>query len=314
MAEKLASRFGFYQGLIEVAATHPDVVVVDADLAKTTGSYAFEKAYPDRFIDVGIAEQNMIGFSAGLARSGLVPFCGSMAVFSAGRGFELIRNAVAYSSINVKIIGSHGGITAAGDGGSHQCIEDIAIMRALPNMVVLSPCDSEQARKLAHLMYGYKGPMYLRTSREPVEAVTTQYDEILIGKAQKLRSGKDVCIIATGMMTPLAVQVAKELAAEGVESTLLNIHTIKPLDEEEILKESMACQGRVLVCEEANDMGGLTDAVARVLVGKPVQFDFVSVHDRFGQSGATEELLHAYGITSDHIAEKAKALVQKGCL
>ena len=297
MAEKLASRFGFYQGLIEVAATHPDVVVVDADLAKTTGSYAFEKAYPDRFIDVGIAEQNMIGFSAGLARSGLVPFCGSMAVFSAGRGFELIRNAVAYSSINVKIIGSHGGITAAGDGGSHQCIEDIAIMRALPNMVVLSPCDSEQARKLAHLMYGYKGPMYLRTSREPVEAVTTQYDEILIGKAQKLRSGKDVCIIATGMMTPLAVQAAKELAAEGVESTLLNI-----------------CQGRVLVCEEANDMGGLTDAVARVLVGKPVQFDFVSVHDRFGQSGATEELLHAYGITSDHIAEKAKALVQKGCL
>ncbi len=187
-------------------------------------------------------------------------------------------------------------------------------MRALPNMVVLSPCDSEQARKLAHLMYGYKGPMYLRTSREPVEAVTTQYDEILIGKAQKLRSGKDVCIIATGMMTPLAVQAAKELAAEGVESTLLNIHTIKPLDEEEILKESMACQGRVLVCEEANDMGGLTDAVARVLVGKPVQFDFVSVHDRFGQSGATEELLHAYGITSDHIAEKAKALVQKGCL
>lgn len=312
MAEKLASRFGFYQGLVELASEHKDLMVLDADLAKTTGSFAFEKAYPDQFVDVGIAEQNMVGFAAGLARVGFVPFCGSMAVFAAGRGFELIRNAVAYSSINMKIVGSHGGITAAGDGGSHQCIEDIAIMRALPNMVVLSPCDSEQAKKLAKLMYATKGPMYVRTSREPVEAVTTTDDDIVLGKAQKLRSGEDLCIISTGMMTVLAAQAVEILAKRGIHAALLNIHTIKPLDEYGIRDEVAKCGGKVLVCEEANDVGGLGDAVARALVEQPTNFGFVSVHDRFGQSGATGELLEAYGITTSNIVAKAMDVVRRG--
>lgn len=311
MSEKKASRFGFYQGLVKVAEEHPEVLALDADLAKTTGSDAFRKVFPERYIDCGIAEQNMIGIAAGLARVGYVPYCSSMAVFSAGRAFEIIRNGVAYSSINVKIVGSHGGITAAGDGGTHQAIEDIAIMRSLPNMVVLSPCDSEQAEKLARLMYEHKGPAYIRTSREPVESVTGPEDEIVLGKAQKLRDGKDVCIIATGMMTVLASKACEALSSEGIEASLVNIHTIKPLDAEGILKEVRASGKKVVVCEEANVIGGLTEAVARVLVEEDgVKFRAVGVEDIFGQSGATAELLNAYGITSENIAAKAAELVK----
>ena len=312
MSEKKASRFGFYQGLIELAKDHDDLLVVDSDLAKTTGSDSFKKACPEKFIDCGIAEQNMVGISAGLARVGYVPFCSSMAVFSAGRAFEIIRNGVAYSSINVKIVGSHSGITAAGDGGTHQAIEDIAIMRALPNMVVLSPCDSEQAEKLAKLMYEHKGPAYIRTCREPVESVTGKDDEIVLGKAQKLKDGSDVCIVATGMMTILAMEAAKALQSEGIEASLLNIHTIKPLDVEAIKSEVKKCGGKVVVCEEANMYGGLCEAVASSLVEEDgIKFASVAVMDKFGQSGATAELLDAYGITSKNIANKAR-LIAKG--
>lgn len=311
MSEKKASRFGFYQGLIELAKKHPEVIALDADLAKTTGSDPFRTAFPDRFIDCGISEQNMVGIAAGLARVGYVPFCSSMAVFSAGRAFEIIRNGVAYSSINVKIIGSHGGITAAGDGGTHQAIEDIAIMRALPNMVVLSPCDSDQAEKMAELMYKHNGPVYLRTSREPVVSVTGKDDEIELGKAQKLRDGKDVCIVATGMMTILAMEAANTLSEEGIEASVINIHTIKPLDGDAILAEVRKCGGKIIVTEEANVIGGLTEAVARVLVEENgIKFSAVGVEDIFGQSGATGELLEAYGITSANIAAKARAAVK----
>ena len=312
MSDKRATREGFYAGLAELGKERPDIIAVDADLPKTTGSHAFCTAFPDRYVNVGIAEQNLVGMSAGLARVGFVPFCSSMAVFAVGRAFEIIRNAVAYSRVNVKIVGSHGGITAAGDGGSHQAVEDIAAMRGIPGMVILSPCDYNQAFKMARVMCEHDGPMYIRTSREPVENVTTMDDEVLPGKAQKLIDGGDLLIIATGMMTVLAVQAAGLLAAENIWPQVMNIHTIKPLDDAAILHEARRCGGRVLVCEEANMLGGLGEAVARVLVEEDgIRFSQVAVEDRFGQSGLTAELLEAYGITRENIAGKAKALIDR---
>lgn len=312
MEIKQASRFGFFQGLIKAAQKNERVLVLDADLPKTTGSYDFGKVMPEKLLNVGIAEQNMVGMAAGLSKTGLIPFCCSMAVFSAGRAFEIIRNGVAYSSLNVKIVGSHGGITAAGDGGTHQCIEDIAIMRSLPNMVVLSPCDSNQAAAMAQLMVDYKGPMYIRTSREPTINLTSEDDIPVLGKAQKLVDGKDLCIIATGMMTVLAKEAIESLGKEGFSISLLNIHTIKPFDSETVREEVAKCSSKVLVCEEANVIGGLGDAVARALVTQDVKaFDEIGINDRFGQTGKTSVLLDAYGITSTNIAAKARELINR---
>ncbi|MGN1163804.1 MAG: transketolase family protein [Candidatus Ornithospirochaeta sp.] len=312
MADKAATRFGFYQGLVSLAKEKKDVYALDADLAKTTGSEAFRKAFPERYIDVGIAEQNMIGVAAGLSRIGLVPFCSSMAVFSAGRAYEIIRNGVAYSSLNVKIIGSHGGITASGDGGTHQAVEDIAAMRSIPGMVVLQPCDSNQAEKMAKVMYSHKGPVYLRTSREPVENITGPGDEVVLGKVQVLKEGRDLCIIATGMMTVLAHRVLPVLEEKGIDASLVNVHTLKPLDKEGVIRETRKCGGRTLVLEEANVIGGLTESVAAALVEEnSIKFSHIAVEDRFGQSGKTKELLEEYGITEENIVRKAIELMER---
>lgn len=309
MANKEATRFGFYKGLVELAKEHSNIYALDADLAKTTGSVAFQKAFPERYIDVGIAEQNMVGISAGLSKVGIVPFCSSMAVFAVGRAFEIIRNGVAYSRLNVKIVGSHGGITAAGDGGSHQCVEDVGVMRSLPNMVVLQPCDSNQARLIAKMAYEHDGPVYIRTSREPVENITSQADSIEFGKIQTLAQGKDLCIVASGMMTCLAKQALDILKANGVSASLVNVHTIKPFDKEGIVSAVRKCGGKVLVCEESNMVCGLTEAVAGSLVEEDgIKISHVAIEDRFGQSGATAELLEAYGITKENIADKAMEL------
>lgn len=309
MANKEATRFGFYEGLVELAKEHSNIYALDADLAKTTGSVAFQKAFPERYIDVGIAEQNMVGISAGLSKVGIVPFCSSMAVFAVGRAFEIIRNGVAYSRLNVKIVGSHGGITAAGDGGSHQCVEDVGVMRSLPNMVVLQPCDSNQARLIAKMAYEHDGPVYIRTSREPVENITSQADSIEFGKIQTLAQGKDLCIVASGMMTCLAKQALDILKANGVSASLVNVHTIKPFDKEGIVSAVRKCGGKVLVCEESNVVCGLTEAVASSLVEENgIKISHVAIEDRFGQSGATAELLEAYGITKENIADKAMEL------
>lgn len=309
MANKEATRFGFYEGLVELAKEHSNIYALDADLAKTTGSVAFQKAFPERYIDVGIAEQNMVGISAGLSKVGIVPFCSSMAVFAVGRAFEIIRNGVAYSRLNVKIVGSHGGITAAGDGGSHQCVEDVGVMRSLPNMVVLQPCDSNQARLIAKMAYEHDGPVYIRTSREPVENITSQADSIEFGKIQTLAQGKDLCIVASGMMTCLAKQALEILGEKGVSASLVNVHTIKPFDKDGIVSAVRKCGGKVLVCEESNVVCGLTEAVASSLVEEDgIRISHVAIEDRFGQSGATAELLEAYGITKENIAEKAMAL------
>lgn len=309
MANKEATRFGFYEGLVELAKEHSNIYALDADLAKTTGSVAFQKAFPERYIDVGIAEQNMVGISAGLSKVGIVPFCSSMAVFAVGRAFEIIRNGVAYSRLNVKIVGSHGGITAAGDGGSHQCVEDVGVMRSLPNMVVLQPCDSNQARLIARMAYEHNGPVYIRTSREPMENITSQTDSIELGKIQTLVEGKDLCIVASGMMTCLAKQALDILKDNGVSASLVNVHTIKPFDTDGIVSAVKKCGGKVLVCEESNVVCGLTEAVASSLVEENgIKISHVAIEDRFGQSGATAELLEAYGITKENIAKKAMEL------
>ena len=299
----------FYEGLVELAKEHSNIYALDADLAKTTGSVAFQKAFPERYIDVGIAEQNMVGISAGLSKVGIVPFCSSMAVFAVGRAFEIIRNGVAYSRLNVKIVGSHGGITAAGDGGSHQCVEDVGVMRSLPNMVVLQPCDSNQARLIARMAYEHNGPVYIRTSREPMENITSQTDSIELGKIQTLVEGKDLCIVASGMMTCLAKQALDILKENGVGASLVNVHTIKPFDTDGIVSAVKKCGGKVLVCEESNVVCGLTEAVASSLVEENgIKISHVAIEDRFGQSGATAELLEAYGITKENIAKKAMEL------
>lgn len=309
MANKEATRFGFYEGLVELAKEHSNIYALDADLAKTTGSVAFQKAFPERYIDVGIAEQNMVGISAGLSKVGIVPFCSSMAVFAVGRAFEIIRNGVAYSRLNVKIVGSHGGITAAGDGGSHQCVEDVGVMRSLPNIVVLQPCDSNQARLIARMAYEHNGPVYIRTSREPMENITSQTDSIELGKIQTLVEGKDLCIVASGMMTCLAKQALDILKDNGVSASLVNVHTIKPFDKDGIVSAVKKCGGKVLVCEESNVVCGLTEAVASSLVEENgIKISHVAIEDRFGQSGATAELLEAYGITKENIAKKAMEL------
>ncbi|MGI5174302.1 transketolase family protein [Treponema sp. OMZ 840] len=310
MNEKKATRQGYGDGLVELGKKYSDVIVLDADLGNATGTLTFRNAFPERYIEAGIAEQNLIGMAAGFSKVGYVPFASSFAMFTAGRAFEIIRNAVAYSKANVKIIGSHSGITPAGDGGTHQCIEDIALMRAIPEMTVLSPCDYNQTKLLVEAAYHFQGPVYMRTSREPMPIVTAADAAVKIGKAQKLRDGNDICIVATGIMTPMAVEAAEKLEKDGIHATVLNIHTIKPLDTDAIFDSVAACDGRVLICEEANQYGGLGEAVAYKLFGKTdVKMAHVAVNDRFGQSGLTAELLDDYGITVCNILNHAKSLL-----
>lgn len=308
---KKATRQGYGEELIELCKKHSEVISVDADLANANGTLKLHTECPDQFVEVGIAEQNLIGVAAGLARVGFVPFANSFAIFTAGRAYEIIRNSVCYSNINVKVVGSHCGITPAGDGGTHQCIEDIAAMRALPNMTVLQPCDYNQAKLLTDLMYEHKGPCYMRTSREPMPLVTSLDDKIEIGKAQIIKEGKDLCIVATGVFTPLSMPAIEKLEAEGYSVELINIHTIKPLDVDTIKAEVKKCGGKVLVCEEANMYGGLGEAICYAFVGEAgIKFGHVAVNDRFGQSGLSAELLEEYGITSDNVYNHAKELLK----
>ena len=308
--QRLATRAGYGEALCKLGKEHKNLVVLDADLGHATGSLKFQQCYPNRYIEAGIAEQNLIGMAVGLSKVGYVPFASSFAVFAAGRGFEIIRNAVAYAKANVKIVGSHSGITPAGDGGTHQCIEDIALMRSLPGMVVLSPCDYNQVQLLTKAAYEYQGPVYMRTSREPMPLITTLDDSVEIGKAQLLREGGDLCIISTGIMTPLSIEASRILAGKNIQASILNIHTIKPLDIASISEIVPKCHGRFLVCEEANRCGGLGEAIVYGLSGKiPFKMRHVCIEDRFGQSGLTKELLEEYGITSENIVKTAIELI-----
>ena len=311
MAEvkKIATRDSYGNTLKELAAEgHDDLVVLDADLAAATKTGMFRKAYPDRHFDCGIAEGNMMGVAAGLATMGYVPFVSSFAMFAAGRAFEQIRNSIAYPRLNVKIGATHGGISVGEDGASHQCCEDFALMRSLPGMTVICPADDVEARAAVRAAYAMQGPVYLRFGRL---AVPVFHDEATyhfeLGKGEQITEGNDIAIIATGLMVNEARLAAEQLAAEGIHARVINIHTIKPLDEEIVLKAAKEC-GKVITAEEHSVIGGLGDAVADVLMGKVnCKFHKIGVNDRFGQSGKAAEVLREYGLTADQIAETVKA-------
>ena len=314
MAEmvKKATRESFGEAVTELAAEYPDVVVLDADLAAATKTGIFKKKYPERFFDCGIAECNMIGVAAGLATCGKIPFAASFAMFSAGRAFEQVRNSVGYPKLNVKVVGSHAGISVGEDGATHQCCEDIALMRTIPGMVILNPSDHYEMKAAVRAAIEHKGPCYIRLGRLAVESINNNDDyHFELGKGILLREGTDITIVATGLMVAEAVKAAKALEAEGISAEVINIHTIKPLDEEIILNSAKKT-GRVVTVEEHNIIGGLGEAVAAVLSEKcPTTVTRIGVNDVFGHSGPAVDLLKEFGLSAEHIAEVVREKLGK---
>lgn len=290
------------------------VVVLDADLAKATSSAKFAAVCPERFFDVGIAEQNMMGIAAGMAISGFKPFVSSFALFAAGRAYEQIRNAICYSKAPVKIVATHAGLSPNADGGSHEAIEDLALMRVLPGMTVLSPCDYHQALDMITQMKDMEGPAYIRLTRHPVPDITAEHIHTEIGKITTMREGRDICIAATGVMVERALKAAEVLKEQGIDAAVLNVHTIKPLDKETICRYAAAC-GRVLTVEEHSIIGGLGSAICGAIceadTGRPgtapagCRVQPIGIRDCFGQSGDLEELMDAYGLSADNIVRTA---------
>ena len=312
MGEKKATRAVYGEMLVELAEKYPELVVLDADLSSATMTKSFAKAYPDRFLDMGIAEANMIGVAAGLSTCGKKPFANSFAMFTAGRAYEQVRNSVAYPHLNVKCVGSHGGISVGEDGATHQCIEDLALMSAIPGMTVVNPCDGNEMRQAVLALIEYNGPAYLRLGRMAVETVTDTIDgyKFELGKAAMLRDGKDVTIAATGLMVQRALAAAELLSGEGVSARVLDFHTIKPLDGEALLAAAKET-GCIVTTEEHSIMGGLGSAVAG-FIGEhcPVPVVRHGVNDEFGRSGKAEQVLEAYGLTPAGIAAKVKKALE----
>lgn len=314
MAEmvKLATRESFGKAIAELADQYPDVVVLDADLAAATKTGIFKKAHPERFIDCGIAECNMIGIAAGLAACGKIPFAASFAMFSAGRAFEQVRNSVGYPHLNVKIVGSHAGISVGEDGATHQCCEDIGLMRTIPGMVILNPADHYEMLAAVKAAIEYQGPVYLRLGRLAVESVNNNDDyKFEIGKGITLRDGSDITVIATGLLVGEVVKAADALKAEGISVRVIDMHTIKPLDKELVLKAAKET-GKIITAEEHNVIGGLGDAVASVLAEElPTPLVKIGVNDEFGYSGPATELLKEFGLCTSHIQEVVKKTLGK---
>ena len=311
MGEKIATRNAYGQALAALADKYPELVVFDADLAGATMTKFFKDACPERFFDMGIAECDMVGVAAGMATCGYKPFVNSFATFSAGRAWEQVRNSVCYPRLNVKVVGSHGGLSVGEDGATHQCVEDFAIMRAIPGMMVLCPCDGNEMRLATEALLNYDGPAYMRLGRLAVETVTDELPgyKFELGKGAVLRDGTDVTIIATGMNVQMALKAAELLAAEGISARVIDMHTIKPLDEELVLKAAKET-GCIVTSEEANVLGGLGAAVAEYLSeNDPVPVVRHGVNDEFGRSGKAPLVLEAYGITPEGIAEKAKKAI-----
>jgi len=307
----LAQRNYYGKALAELAKTRKDVVVLDADLAGSTKTSEFEKAAPERFVEVGIAEQNMIGVASGLAASGKTVFASTFAVFATGRCWEQIRLAVAYPKMNVKIVSTHCGISVGEDGASHQGLEDIAIMRALPNMVVVSPADAYEAYAATMALADYNGPCYMRLGRADFPIITEEGAKFEIGKAKVLREGKDVTLLGTGQMVSACLEAADELKAKGISAEVINISTIKPLDAECVLK-SVAKTGCVVTAEEHSIIGGLGSAVAELLSEeRPAPLTRVGTRDTFGESGKAEMLMEKYGLTAKDIVKAAEVSISK---
>ena len=305
--KKIATRDSYGNALKELGAEHEDLIVFDADLAGATKTGVFKKAFPNRHFDCGIAEADMIVAAAGASTMGLVPFASSFAMFVAGRGFEQIRNSIGYPHLNVKIGATHGGISVGEDGASHQCCEDFALMRSIPGMVVMCPSDDVEARAAVRAAYEHQGPVYLRFGRLAVPVI---HDEdsfsFAIGKGEVLRDGTDVAILATGLMVAEAVEAAQTLAEAGISACVVNLCTIKPLDEELVLQVAQKC-GKVITCEEHNIIGGLGEAVCALLSEKcPTPVRRIGANDEFGHSGPAAALLKQFGLSAEHIVEVAK--------
>ena len=305
---KIATRAAYGEALLELAEQYPDLVVLDADLSGSTMTKSFAEKYPERFYDMGIAEGNMAGVAAGMAACGKKPFINSFAMFSAGRAWEQVRNSIAYPGLNVKVIGSHGGLSVGEDGATHQCIEDYAIMRAIPGMLVLSPCDGPEMKLAVKALLDYDGPAYMRLGRLAVESVTDTVPgySFEIGKGSVLRDGTDATVIATGMMVQSAYEAAEKLAAEGISLRVIDMHTIKPLDTELVVKAAEET-GCIVTSEEANILGGLGSAVAEAVSEDcPVPVVRHGVNDEFGRSGKAQAVLDAYKLNAAGIIEKVK--------
>lgn len=306
---KKATREGYGEGLVELGADYPDLVVLDADLAAATKTGAFKKAYPDRFFDCGIAEGNMMSVAAGLATTGKIVFASSFAMFAAGRAFEQVRNSIGYPHLNVKIGATHAGISVGEDGATHQCCEDIALMRSIPGMTILNPADAVEAKQALRAAVEMEGPVYLRFGRLAVPVVTKEDEPFEIGKGRLLTDGEDVTIVATGLMVNEALIAAKALEEQGISARVVNMACIKPIDKDILLKAAEET-GAIVTAEEHNIIGGLGSAVAEVIAEeKPVPVLRVGVEDTFGRSGPAAELLRLYGLDAAHIVGKALAAV-----
>ena len=304
--KKIATRESYGKALAELGAEFPQLVVLDADLANATKTELFKKVYPERHIDCGIAESNMMGIAAGLAAAGMIPFASTFAMFAAGRAYEQVRNSIAYPRLNVKIGATHAGISVGEDGASHQCLEDFALMRVIPGMVVICPADDIEARQAVRAAIEYNGPVYLRFGRSAVPVINDDNYTFQIGKGHVLRSGKDVTIVANGITVAGALEAAERLAAEGMDAEVINISTIKPLDTE-LLLASAAKTGKVVTCEEHSIIGGLGSAVAECLSESlPVRMLRIGVRDRFGESGPAAELIHKYQLDGEGIYTQIK--------
>ena len=306
MSEKIATREAYGKALAEFGEKY-DFVVLDADLAEATKTGVFKKAHPERFIDCGIAESNMMGVAAGLAAAGMVPFASSFAMFAAGRAFEQVRNSIGYPHLNVKIGATHAGISVGEDGATHQCNEDIALMRTIPGMVVINPSDDIEAKAAVKAAYEHQGPVYLRFGRLAVPVINDRPDyKFELGKGVVLREGKDLTIIATGLPVNNCLEAAEKLAADGIDAKVINIHTIKPLDEE-LVTAAAKETGKVVTVEEHSVIGGLGSAVCDVLAEKaPTKVMKIGINDTFGESGPAVELIKKYGLDSESIYQKIK--------
>ncbi|EQA36688.1 transketolase, pyridine binding domain protein [Leptospira inadai serovar Lyme str. 10] len=308
--DQKATRDGYGDALHELGAERKDIVVLDADLSGSTKTNKFAKAYPDRFFNIGVAEQNLVGHAAGLALAGYVPFASSFAMFLSGRAWEVVRNSIAYPFLNVKLVASHGGITVGEDGASHQCIEDFGTMRVIPEMVVICPSDYNETKQVIRAITEYKGPVYVRVGRPNVPLIERENYKFEIGKAEVIREGKDVLIIANGVLVNEAMIAVKELESSGIQATLLNMATIKPIDKDAILKYAKVC-GVVVTCEEHNVVGGLGSAVSEFLSEEyPVRILKLGMKDTFGKSGTWSGLLDYFGLRSKNIVELARKAIQ----
>ena len=311
MAEikKIATRDSYGNALKALGAEFDNLVVLDADLAGATKTGTFKKAFPERHFDCGIAEANMICMAAGMSTAGLVPFASSFAMFAAGRAFEQVRNSIGYPHLNVKIGATHGGISVGEDGASHQCCEDFALMRSIPGMVVMSPADDVEAQAMVRAAYLHQGPVYMRFGRAPVPVIHGDDFVFQIGKGEVIRDGADVAIIANGLLTYEALLAADELAKEGINAMVINMATIKPLDEELVLEAARKC-GRIVTAEEHSVIGGLGEAVAAVLSEKlPTPMKRIGVNDEYGYSGPAAQLLKLFGLSAENIVKVVKSMM-----